>query len=320
MAVTRNDVARAAGVSSAVVSYVLNDGPRPVSAATRRKVLEAIDRLGYRRDNLARSMRTGKTDSIGLILPDIALSYFAVMTQRVTELARSRGLSVVIKTSNGRSEREREHVAELAARRVDGIVLMSVDPLDETRWAAEFELPVLIVDRPEVAIDGTALAARHLIEHGCRRLARIAAPTRYSITPRRDTGWNSALAEAGIGSSTVLRADVSEDGGRTAGLELLAGAERPDGLLVDSGPQALGFLRAAADVGVRVPQDLAVVAAEVGEAGRFSIPRLSSVDSPIEEIAARAVDQIGSATRQDRILRLTDSTYALHERESCGHG
>lgn len=321
MAVTRNDVARAAGVSSAVVSYVLNDGPRPVSAGTRQRVLDAIDQLGYRRDLVARSMRTGTTNSVGLVLPDITLSYFAVMTQRITEIARGKGLTIIVATSNGSVEVEREHLADLADRRVDGVILMSVDPLQELSWAGDFGLPVLVVDRPVVAVDGTATATAHLLDHGVKTLARVAGPERFATTRRRDAGWNRALREHGLDEANypVVRAEVSEPGGYDAAIRLLTSDRRPDGVVADSAPQAMGVLRAAADLGVDVPGDLSVIACEVGDQGDFTVPRLSSVDSPIDQIANQAVELIRSTERRSQLLTLSGTAFTLHVRESCGH-
>jgi LacI family transcriptional regulator len=320
MAVTRNDVARAAGVSSAVVSYVLNDGPRPVSAAARQRVLEAIDRLGYRRDIVARSMRMRTTQSIGLVLPDIALSYFAVMTQRITEVARERGLSVIVATSNGSVAIERDHLSELAGRRVDGVILMSVDPLQELSWAGEFGLPVLVVDRPVVAVESTAAATEHLLGHGAARLARISGPERISVTGRRDIGWFRSLALHGMESAAELvRADQSGDEGYAASRRLLDRDDPPEAVVIDSPPHAAPFLRAAADLGISIPGELIVIAMEMGGAGRFLVPRLSSVDSPIDAIAEQAVDRLATAAPDDRLLALAGTAFTLHERESCGH-
>lgn len=109
MAVTRNDVARAASVSAAVVSCVVNGGPRPVSEAARARVLKAITELGYRPDGVARYLRTGSTRSIGLVLPDISLSYFAEMTQRLSDLSDARGHQLLVSTfcgTNARPARE----------------------------------------------------------------------------------------------------------------------------------------------------------------------------------------------------------------------
>jgi LacI family transcriptional regulator len=313
--VTRDDVARAAGVSSAVVSYVLNDGPRPVSASARQRVLAAIDELGYRRNNLARSMRTRTTNSIGFVLPDISLSYFALMTQRITEIARARGLSVIVATSNGDVEVERAHLTELAGRQVDGVVLMSVDPAQDLAWAGDLGMPVLVVDRPRVAVEATVAAVAHLVERGCRRLARLSGPEDDLLSRRRAIGWERALDLHGA-SGVVVHAVRTEAAGYDAAVALLSAAERPDGVVIDSPPHATAFLRAAADAGVDVPREVAVVANEYGRAAEYTVPRLTSVDSPLDEIAENAVIAIAAASAGDRLLSLDSTAFSLYARES----
>jgi LacI family transcriptional regulator len=319
--VTRNDVARAAGVSSAVVSYVLNDGPRPVSEAARRKVLEAIEQLGYRRDSVARSMRTRTTESIGFVLPDITLSYFAVMTQRITEAADRHGLTVMVATSNGSLAEERKHLTDLASRRVDGIILMSVDPLQDLAWVRKFGIPVLVVDRPLAAVNIAAAATTHLVEHGLKRIARIAAPADHALTSRRDAGWLQSLRHHGLSEDArlVVYADVSRQGGYVAATRLLLDSDPPDGVVVDSAPQTVGFLRAAADLGVSIPEDISVVACEFGDEGEFTVPRVSSVDSPIDAIATRAVQALLAAEPDAGVTALSGDEFDFHARESCGH-
>lgn len=316
--VTRNDVARAAGVSSAVVSYVMNNGPRTVAPSTRTRVLAAVEELGYRPNSLARSMRTRRTNSLGLILPEIAMSYFSVLTQRITEVARERGLSVVIATSNGNVDVEREHLIELAARQVDGVILLSLDPDRDIDWVQSLGMPVLLVDRPSVAVESTALATAHLLEHGCSRMARVSGPADRVLTRRRDRGWAAALRTGGLEPTPAIRAEATEQAGYAAALEVLSIDSPPDGVVVDAPAHAAGFLRAAADLGLRVPTDVAVIVCEYGAPAEFTIPRLSSVDSPLAEIADQAVAAILAASPEDRLLRIADAPgFVLHERESC---
>jgi len=315
--VTRNDVARAAGVSTAVVSYVINDGPRAVSPKMRSRVLAAIDELGYRPNTVARSMRTRRTNSIGFVLPDISMAYFSAMTQYITERARERGLSVMVATSSGDLGIEREHVMELAARQVDGIILMSVDPERDTDWATSLNVPVVVVDRPRVAADSTALAAEHLLAHGCRSVARVSEPETVLLTRRRDDGWSRTMAAHGITHAPVVRAAAGERAGFEAASALLQAAERVDGVVIDDPAHATGFLRAAADLGIDVPGEVAVIACEYGRFADFTVPRLSSVDSPLEAIAARAVEAITAAASGDRQPTLDGPGFDLFERDSC---
>lgn len=321
MVVTRKDVALAAGVSPAVVSYVINGGPRPVAPTTKARVLRAVDELGYTPDPVARSMRTRRTNVIGLVLPDITYSYFSVVTQRMSIEAQERGLSVTVATSNGSLAAERRHVGELTARRVDALILMSVDPTQDFGWAAELPIPILVVDRPAAAAASAAAALQHLLNHGCRRIAHLTGPADALIVQRHTPGWNRALETLDDRvSRTFLFTPGTLEGGYGAGEELFAQSVMPDGVVIGTAPQALGFLRAAADFGVSIPRDMLVIAHDVGGAGQFSTPRLSSVDSIVEDVAhraLRALDEAGSA-HGVRFLD-EDDGFFLRLRESCGH-
>ena len=319
MKVTRKDVARAAGVSPSVVSYVMNDGPRPVSTSNRRRVLAAIEELGYRRNSVARAMRTRKTNSIGLVLPDISVAYFSAITQRITEKARAGGLSVIVATSNGSLDVEREHLRELAARQVDGVILMSVDPAQDLGWASDLGTPVLVIDRPIVAVQGTIAALEHLLSHRRRRLARLTGPENDLMTTRRDTGWATVLAQYAIDPAdvVVMRTELSAEAGYAAARAMLTHPKRPDAVLVESPLHAPAFLRAAADLALDIPSDVSVITFEYGREAEFTVPRLSSVDSPLDQIASEAVETIRAASADDRLLSLDGTDFTLSERESC---
>jgi len=140
------------------------------------------------------------------------------------------------------------------------------------------------------------------------------------MTRRRDRGWERVLRERGIApaDATLLRVDGSESAGYETARDLLTSPRRPDGVVIDSPLHAAAFLRAAADLDVRVPSEIAVVAIEFGRAAEYTVPRLTSVDSPLDQIAERAVDAITSATRDDRVLTLDGTEFTLTPRESTG--
>jgi LacI family transcriptional regulator len=323
MAVTRDDVARAAGVSNAVVSYVLNDGPRPVAQATRARVLAAIAELGYRRDGLARSLRTGVTHSIGFVLPDVTVSYFATMMQHITETASAHGYQVLVGTSGWDLQAEQRELAELAERRVGGIILMSVDPGRDLSVLRGLGVPVLVVDRPEAAVASARAATEHLLAvHGCSRIAYIAGPAQNTTAQRRVDGWVSAIeGRANASRGPLLHGPITRAGGYDAGIALLHESSSWDGLVVDTTAQAEGFLRAVYERGLRVPDDIPLVTFEGLDGwAEYAVPSLTTVDSPIGQIAAEAVAMITRATPVDQLLTLTRDDFLVIPRESCGCG
>ncbi|QUH01830.1 LacI family DNA-binding transcriptional regulator [Saccharopolyspora erythraea] len=312
-------MARLAGVSTAVVSYVLNDGPRPVSAATKERVLAAIAELGYRRDAVARNLRTGKTQSLGLVVPDIGLPYFGAITQQLVERAFEAGHQMLICTTSWLPDRERAQLASLAERRVDGVVLMSVDPLQDFSAVEELGIPTVVIDRPEVAVRGAHRATAHLVAHGHERIGFVGAAERLVASRRRREGWAAALRGSGLPSRPELirHGPCTRAGGYVAAGELLALAEPPTAVFVESDAQAVGLLRAARDHGFRVPDDLAVASGEGTELAEFAIPSLTTLYQPIATIAREAVAAV-LATEGGTLRRLDNQEFDLVCRESCG--
>jgi LacI family transcriptional regulator len=139
------------------------------------------------------------------------------------------------------------------------------------------------------------------------------------MTRRRDTGWASVLAQHAIDPTdlVVMRTEPSADAGYEAAFAMLSNSPPPDGVLVDSPLHASAFLRAAADLGLAVPTAVSVITFEYGQHAEFTVPRLTSVDSPLEQIASQAVETISAASANDRLLTLDGTAFTLSERESC---
>ncbi|MEZ2391780.1 LacI family DNA-binding transcriptional regulator [bacterium RCC_150] len=318
MAITRNDVARKAGVSPGLVSYVLNGGPRPVSGEARARIEAAIRELGYRRDGVARQMKTGKSASIGLVLPDIALPYFAEITKELNARAFDADHQLLISTSEFDLSREQSQLESLAERRVDGIILMSVDPDQDFSVLTGLGSPVVVIDRPEFAIGSTRAATEHLIQHGHTKIGFIGGLFRAS--KRRIGGWAGALESAGVGrhDDWVISMPLTRAGGYLATQQLLQLPNRPTALLVESDAQACGALRSIHDLRLKVPEDVALITCEGTELAEFTVPSLSSLVQPISAIARDAVDTV-LAEGPPGVRRVTNTEYRLVPRESCGH-
>jgi LacI family transcriptional regulator len=319
MAATRDDVARRAGVSVAVVSYVVNNGPRPVAAQTRRRVLKAIEELGYRPDSVARQLRTGRSNAIGVVLPDLSLPHFGEMTQVLSELAAERGQQLIIGSTGWDSSAERRQLEFLAGRRVDGILLMSVNPLGDFEWLVGLGASVVVIDRPEATVKSAAAATGHLLEHGRERIGFVGGPGDLVVNERRREGWATALATHGLDlvDELVLPAPASQAGGYETAQLLLRRPEPPTGVYIDFDTQAVGFLRATADLGVSVPGDIALVTGEGTSTAAYSVPSLTSVEVPRREIAREALDALAEE-RGPGLRRVSNSDFRLVTRESCG--
>ena len=319
MAVTRDDVARAAGVSASVVSYVINNGPRPVSAAARERVLAAIEELGYQRDAMARYMRTRKTQSLGLVVPDLGQPYFGAVTQHLSELSFDSGHQLLVATTSWRPERERAQLASLAERRVDGVILMSTDPLQDFAPLQALGIPIVVVDRPEVTVGSARAATAHLVEHGHERVGLVGADDEHVAGRRQNEGWVAALRDHGFDPRPVdlLPAAATRSAGYAAASALFDRQDRPTALYTTSDAQAVGVLRAARDRGLRVPDDLALISAEGTDLTGFTIPRLTAVEQPVAAIAESALSAALTAD-PGAVSRLAHHEFRLVRREACG--
>ena len=212
-------MARLAGTSTAVVSYVINNGPRPVAPATRERVLAAIKELGYRPDRVAQAMASRRTDLIGLIIPDASQPFFGEMAHAVEQAASERGKMVLVGNTDYIGEREVHYLRAFLGMRVSGLILVS-HALNDLA-AAEIEAwdarVVLLHERPEAIddvavviddLDGAQQAVRHLLGHGYDYVACMGgtAETPAVGDPVSDhvEGWRRAMDEAGISTEGRL--------------------------------------------------------------------------------------------------------------------
>jgi LacI family transcriptional regulator len=334
--VTRNDVAARAGTSVAVVSYVVNGGPRPVAAATRARVLAAIAELGYRPNGLARALKRGRTNVIGLLVPDSSNPFFAAMSHAIEERAAAAGFVVLLGNSAGSPEREHGFVQALLEQRVDGIVLLGTE--DEAKAAETLSastVPVVALHRtlpwigaapadwrPDgvVSVDNEAggyEATRHLRRHGHRRVACIAGPEGALPSDERVAGWRRALAGT---NAALVREPFTREGGYRAARELFAAGRAPRAVFVCSDEQAIGVLRYAVESGRSMPEDVALVSFDGTRDGLFTTPTLTSVVQPMGEIARIAMDRILESLEDPTVTTEQVRTLPVEVRigESCG--
>jgi DNA-binding LacI/PurR family transcriptional regulator len=303
MAVSLRDVAARAGVSVRTVSNVANGFPH-VAPDTRMRVQTVIDELGYRPNTAARQLRRGRTETIGLVVPDIASPYFSELASLVVRLAEERGWTVHIDQTDGEAERERRMTAGPVGRSVDGVICSPwAVPVDELARHSVGPL-VLLGERAapgsldHVAIDNIAAseqATAHLAALGRRSIAAVGAqPHLHNETARlRLEGYRTALARAGLPAPDALVEPVHRlhrpDGAAAMG-RLLAGRHRVDAVFCFTDELALGALRTLAEHGLRVPEDVAVVGFDDIEDGRYATPSLTTISPDKTAIARLALD------------------------------
>lgn len=296
--VTIGHVARAAGVSSTTVSHVLS-GKRPVGAATQTKVLAAVRELGYRPNSVARSLRTRRSQMIALIVPDITNPFYGVVTRGLADTLDDAGYRSYVCNTDGSAQRERDFVDDALDRGVDGLVMASVrlQPADVVTISRARKPLVLLGDSAEnpgvdqVTVDdraGARMATEHLIAGGAERVAMITGPA--GTSPDRVKGYADALAAAGRSFDPLLTREGTwmRDSGRTGMLSLMAMDPRPDAVFCANDLMAIGAMDAARELGLAMPEDVALVGFDDIEAAALLTPPLTTVVNPAYEIGEAA--------------------------------
>ncbi|HEY9336254.1 MAG TPA: LacI family DNA-binding transcriptional regulator [Kribbella sp.] len=323
---TARDVAERAGTSTAVVSYVFNNGPRPVSAETRRRVLEAAAELDYRPNILARALSAGRTYSLGLLIPQIRNPYFATLAEHLENYARRHDHLLLIGDSAGDPEQESAHIGSFIERKVDGVVLVSllVEPAIQ-RFAAAGVPVVALHPVPDgvtvstLSIDyvaGAEASATHLLSHGYRTLGVVTGPEESPGTAEHRRGIERALTAHPRASARYVAAPVSRFAARDAVRPWFAQKRPPRAIYCSTDEQAFGVLFAAWEAGLRVPEDVAVMGFDGTSECTVTIPPLASVRQPIEETARRAVELLLDRTDPPAARHVLD--YELVPSTSCG--
>jgi LacI family transcriptional regulator len=328
---TIREVANRAQVSQSTVSHVINQ-TRFVSEDVKQRVFAAMQALNYQPNALARSLRSGRTNTIGLILPDSANPFFAEIGRKVEAAAYDRGFSVILCNTEGMPEKERFYLDVLNKKRVDGIILVSVGaPGGALQDLQRQNIPIVAVDRDfendclDVVLSdnrlGGLVAVRHLVRLGHRRIACITGPSGINPSAARATGYAAALDEAGLPlDQTLIRlGDFHPESGWKAAAALLRLPDRPSAIFSCNDLMAMGVLRAAAELNLRVPADLAVVGYDDIELAAYTTPALTTVAQRTAEIAqnaiTRLVEKVASGDCENTRIILEPQ---LVVRRSCG--
>ena len=322
--VTRSDVAKLAGVSSAVVSYVVNDGPRPVAGKTAQRVRDAMDKLGYVPNASARALRRGKTETIGLIIGDSLNPFFVQYTFELVTAAAARGKQILIGDSRRSAKVEKEILDELIARRVDGLLFAS--PFANRYSAEALGIPSVLIDSPgpipgrltvgSAAEAGGQAVVAHLLSHGRQRVGLIIGDHGFGNPDPRERGWRSALVAAGLAPGPIARVPFSREGGYAAALAMLDEDPGVDALFASNDLQAIGALLALNERGVRVPEDIAVGSFDGTKESEFSWPPLTVAKQQLNLLAAGAIDLLETPASATGMHLQIDTV--LVSRRSCG--
>jgi LacI family transcriptional regulator len=329
---TIHDVARAARVSIATVSRVLNDNPR-VSDRTRRRVWAAADRLDYTPNSAARALTTRRTRTLGVLLPDLYGEFFSEVIRGVDRAARDAGFQVLISSSHANTE-EALSAGRAMRGRIDGLIVMAPDSasVEAIRRLARGTPVVVINPRRRIEgcravsianFEGAYAVVKHLVGLGHRSIATVCGPRRNVDAEERLRGFRRALRSSGLdpAAALVVRGDFTESSGHRAAEAILASDPRPTAVFAANDSMAIGLLSALADRGVRVPGDLAVAGFDDIAIARYLSPPLTTARVDASELGARAVRRLveGEAFgEEDRTGRPEVLPAPLVVRRSCG--
>ncbi|MCX7520823.1 LacI family DNA-binding transcriptional regulator [Microbacterium sp. STN6] len=299
--VTITDVARAAGVSVPTVSKVVN-GRYGVAAATSKRVLEVVEELGYETSLVASSLRRRQTNVIGILVAEFE-SFSVELLKGVSAAAAGTGYEVLaysgLVTDGSPTGWERRSLSRLAGTLIDGAIIVTPTVLMPTT-----SIPVVAIDPhtgpggPSTidsdSVGGARSATRHLIELGHRRIAHIRGRGDLASAQLREEGYRQSLAEAGI----AFDPELVRDGGYKAALtsdaarELLTRADRPTAVFAANDMSALGVLKVAAELGLRVPEDLSVIGFDDIPEAASATPPLTTMAQPLHDLGAQALQML----------------------------
>ncbi|WP_313799502.1 catabolite control protein A [Cytobacillus sp.] len=314
MNVTIYDVAREANVSMATVSRVVNGNPN-VKPATRKKVLEVIDKLGYRPNAVARGLASKKTTTVGVIIPDISSTFFAELARGIEDIATMYKYNIILSNSDQNLDKELHLLNTMLGKQVDGIVFMGGNITSEL--VEEFEkssVPIVLAGSieesekiPSVNIDyeqATYDAIHSFIEKGHKEIAIAIGPLVEPINREKKlAGYKRALAEAGIQfkEDFVVEGDYTYDSGIEVIEKLLEQSTKPTAIFSGSDEMALGVVHGAEDRGYNIPDDFEVISSDNTRLSLMVRPQLTTVVQPLYDIGAVAMRLLTKLMNKEEI-------------------
>lgn len=318
---TRDDVAKRAGVSSAVVSYVLNGGPKPVGEDKRQRVLAAVEELGYYPNEIARSLAGQATRSIGVIAPTLVNPVWAKLTMGISDAISVYEYLMIVCDVEDQPDLDQRYAQMMVAKQVDGVILVPTANTPSTLSILDRGgIPAIVVEQDVsdaacVLVDAQDSGYRvteHLTALGHRRIAILREHRSSLDSWKRYLGYEQALREAGLEVDPALVADgaASIDGSVVEGSIAAAGAlldvvPRPTAVFAHNDLMAIAVIQVARQRGLRVPEDLSVIGVDDADAGRYCEPPLTTLPFPARELGREAGVRILAAMGGGEVERLS---------------
>ncbi|UOR11906.1 catabolite control protein A [Halobacillus amylolyticus] len=301
MNVTIYDVAREANVSMATVSRVVNGNPN-VKPATRKKVNDAIERLGYRPNAVARGLASKKTTTVGVIIPDISSIFFAELARGIEDIATMYNYNIILSNSDQNKDKELHLINAMLGKQVDGLVFMGGKITDDhVREFKNASVPIALAatvdetgETPAVNINyeqAAYEAVELLLSHNNERVAYVSGAENTEINNQKLEGYKRALSDhnQNVSEELIITGDYSYDSGIEAFEQLWELPEKPSAVFVAADEMALGVIHGAQDQGLKVPEDIEVFGFDNTRLATMVRPTLSTVVQPMYDIGAVAM-------------------------------
>lgn len=296
------DVAKRAGVSTYTVSSVLNRSAY-VSPELTQRVEKAVRELNYTINDLARSLQTRKTRTVGMLIPDIASPFYAKVVRGAEDVLKKSGYSLILGGTYNKPEEQARYLGVFRSKQVDGLLLFVAPGNDEDlRAMVKARKAVVFVGRTPPGYDadsvsaenvkGTQCAIAHLASKGHQHIAIIAGERGVSTSADRIAGWRKALRQAGLAAPRELQGygDWTAESAHEVALKFLALPERPTAIFAANFLMMTGVLRALRERGLRCPEDVEVMSSDDSEWLDVFEPRIPTVVQPAYEMGARAAE------------------------------
>ncbi len=297
---TIKDIAKAAGVSVATVSRVINDN-YPVSDEAREKVRHFMEKLNYRPNAIAQSLRSNRSNMIGFIVADLSNEFFMQAAKGLEKVIAGQGYSLVVASSDGSAEKERQLIGALASKRIDGLCVASVDSAPETlRQTICDGTPVVLIDRMLQDVetsqvlwndaDSARTLTQMLIDNGHRDIGIVNVTLSHSAGQNRLAGFLSAMEQAAIPvpKSFISPSNFSSDEAYRFAFKLLSAKRRPTALLCANNVMAEGTLKAMQELGLKVDDDISLVCFGKIEWNKYLSPKITTIELDSWNMGERA--------------------------------
>ena len=297
---TYHDIRRETGLSLATISKYFNGGN--VLDANARAIADAAKRLDFQPNNFARNLRSRRTRSVGVLLPNLSSDFYLSILAGMERRLRARGVTMLICADHAGEGETEDAVDFLRGRMVDGIITIpSTRALPGLRRAADRGIPVVAIDWPAQGVvsdaviidneEAAALAAERLVDRGHRRIAFIGNSSTWTLRAReRGARRQLARRQVSLNEDFIISTNLSVEGGRSAMQKLLLLKERPTAVICATDATGVGALTALAESGLRVPDDMSFVGFDMRRLARMTDPALDTVSQRVDDLARAATD------------------------------